>query len=84
MTIAFNDRLQEKMSNMESENQILRQQSLMHSPVKRMSEHLSIPTTPTKQAVIVLQQGTVFSVGYFALFLKSFLSLMAEFGEWSP
>lgn len=54
MTIAFNDRLQEKMSNMESENQILRQQSLMHSPVKRMSEHLSIPTTPTKQAVIVL------------------------------
>ncbi|CAL9116696.1 unnamed protein product [Musa acuminata var. zebrina] len=43
-------RLQEKMSNMESENQILRQQSLMHSPVKRMSEHLSIPTTPTKQA----------------------------------
>lgn len=52
--IAFNDRLQEKLSNMESENQILRQQSLMHSPVKRMSEHLSIPTTPTKQAVIVL------------------------------
>ncbi|THU62385.1 hypothetical protein C4D60_Mb01t04580 [Musa balbisiana] len=43
-------RLQEKLSNMESENQILRQQSLMHSPVKRMSEHLSIPTTPTKQA----------------------------------
>ncbi|KAH7690363.1 Myosin ATPase protein [Dioscorea alata] len=42
-------RLQEKLLNMESENQILRQQTLLNSPVKRMSEHLSIPTTPTKQ-----------------------------------
>ncbi|KAM0949717.1 putative myosin ATPase [Dioscorea sansibarensis] len=42
-------RLQEKLLNMESENQILRQQTLLTSPVKRMSEHLSIPTTPTKQ-----------------------------------
>ncbi|ERN15904.1 hypothetical protein AMTR_s00039p00219460 [Amborella trichopoda] len=36
-------RLEEKISNMESEDQILRQQSLLNSPVKRMSEHLSIP-----------------------------------------
>ncbi|XP_074572170.1 myosin-6-like [Curcuma longa] len=41
-------RFKEKLSNMESENQILRQQTLLHSPVKRMSEHLSIPSTPTK------------------------------------
>ncbi|KAG1361430.1 putative Myosin-8 [Cocos nucifera] len=40
--------LKEKLSNMESEDQILRRQSLLHAPVTRMSEHLSIPTTPTK------------------------------------
>nr|XP_029123556.1 myosin-6 isoform X2 [Elaeis guineensis] len=40
--------LKEKLSNMESEDQILRRQSLLHAPVKRMSEHLSIPTTPSK------------------------------------
>ncbi|XP_077227543.1 myosin-6-like isoform X2 [Tasmannia lanceolata] len=36
-------RLEEKLSTMESEDQILRQQILLNSPVKRMSEHLSIP-----------------------------------------
>ncbi|XP_042463506.1 myosin-6-like isoform X1 [Zingiber officinale] len=41
-------RLKEQLSNMESENQILRQQTLLHSPVKHMSEHLSNPTTPSK------------------------------------
>ncbi|XP_019705642.1 myosin-6 isoform X2 [Elaeis guineensis] len=41
-------RLQEKLSNMESENQVLRQQGLLNSPVKQISEHLSIPTTPSK------------------------------------
>ncbi|XP_073106123.1 myosin-8 isoform X2 [Elaeis guineensis] len=40
--------LQEKLSNMESEDQILRQQTLLNAPVKRMSEHLSSPATPTK------------------------------------
>ncbi|XP_042453154.1 myosin-6-like [Zingiber officinale] len=44
-------RFKEKLSNMESENQILRQQTLLHSPVKRMSEHLSIPSTPTKHSL---------------------------------
>ncbi|KAJ6792577.1 myosin-6-like [Iris pallida] len=42
-------RLTEKLSNMEAENQVLRQQTLLQSPVKRMSEHLSIVATPTKQ-----------------------------------
>ncbi|MQL71295.1 hypothetical protein Taro_003629 [Colocasia esculenta] len=42
-------RLQEKLSNMESEDQILRQQALLNSPVKRMSEHLEIPKTPVKK-----------------------------------
>ncbi|XP_074586758.1 myosin-8-like [Curcuma longa] len=41
-------RLKEKLSNMESENQILRQQTLLHSSMKPISEHSSIPTTPTK------------------------------------
>ncbi|XP_038979492.1 myosin-6-like isoform X2 [Phoenix dactylifera] len=41
-------RLQEKLSNMESENQVLRQQALLNSPVKHISEHLSIPTAPSK------------------------------------
>jgi len=36
---------------MEAENQVLRQQTLLQSPVKRMTEHLSIPTTPTKQVL---------------------------------
>ncbi|KAK1260558.1 hypothetical protein QJS04_geneDACA002230 [Acorus gramineus] len=40
-------RLEEKLSNMESEDQILRQQALPHSPIKRMSEHLAIPTHKT-------------------------------------
>ncbi|KAG6469013.1 hypothetical protein ZIOFF_073710 [Zingiber officinale] len=44
-------RFKEKLSNMESENQILRQQTLLHSPVKRMSEHLSIPSTPTNHSL---------------------------------
>ncbi|KAG6466163.1 hypothetical protein ZIOFF_076051 [Zingiber officinale] len=48
-------RFKEKLSNMESENQILRQQTLLHSPVKRMSEHLSIPSTPTKH--VSLENG---------------------------
>ncbi|XP_031503221.1 myosin-6-like isoform X2 [Nymphaea colorata] len=39
-------RLEEKLSTMESEDQILRQQSLLNSPVKRMSEHLAIPAAP--------------------------------------
>ncbi|WOL18254.1 myosin-8-like isoform X1 [Canna indica] len=42
-------RLQEKLSNLESEDHILRQQTLLQSPIKRMSEHLSIPITPTNQ-----------------------------------
>ncbi|XP_058101304.1 myosin-6-like [Magnolia sinica] len=36
-------RLEEKLSDMESEDQILRQQALLNTPVKRMSEHLEIP-----------------------------------------
>ncbi|KAJ7977136.1 Myosin [Quillaja saponaria] len=36
-------RLEEKFSDIESENQILRQQALQESSVKKMSEHLSTP-----------------------------------------
>lgn len=35
-------RLEEKLSDMECEDQILRQQTLLVTPVKRMSEHLAI------------------------------------------
>ncbi|KAF6168634.1 hypothetical protein GIB67_005246 [Kingdonia uniflora] len=38
-------RLDEKLSDMESENQVLRQQAVSNTPVKRMSEHLAIPTS---------------------------------------
>lgn len=41
-----NDRLEEKLSDMECEDQILRQQALLVTPLKRMSEHLAI--TPIK------------------------------------
>ncbi|XP_043719718.1 myosin-6 isoform X1 [Telopea speciosissima] len=37
-------RLEEKLSDLENEDQILRQQSLLNTPVKKMSEHLAIPT----------------------------------------
>ncbi|XP_042491849.1 myosin-6-like [Macadamia integrifolia] len=37
-------RLEEKISDLENEDQILRQQSLLNTPVKKMSEHLAIPT----------------------------------------
>ncbi|KAH9729013.1 Myosin-6 [Citrus sinensis] len=38
-------RLEEKVSDMETENQILRQQSLLSTPIKKMSEHISAPAT---------------------------------------
>nr|CAD1830833.1 unnamed protein product [Ananas comosus var. bracteatus] len=44
-------RLQEKLLNMESEDKILRQQAFLNSPVKNISEHLSIPLTPKKQSI---------------------------------
>ncbi|CAK9184254.1 unnamed protein product [Ilex paraguariensis] len=34
--------LEEKLSDMETEDQILRQQALLHSPARKMSEHLAI------------------------------------------
>ncbi|GMI85728.1 ARABIDOPSIS MYOSIN 2, MYOSIN X1 2, myosin 2, MYOSIN XI-6 [Hibiscus trionum] len=39
-------RLEEKILDMESENQVLRQQTLLNTPVKKISEHLQIPVTP--------------------------------------
>lgn len=36
---------------MESEDQILRQLALEKSPVKRMTEHLAIPITSTKNVI---------------------------------
>ncbi|KAJ0110865.1 hypothetical protein Patl1_01663 [Pistacia atlantica] len=38
-------KLEEKVSDVESENQILRQQTLLKTPVKKMSEHLSSTET---------------------------------------
>lgn len=38
-------RLEEKLSDMETEDQILRQQALLNTPVKKMSEHLAISTS---------------------------------------
>lgn len=35
-------RLEEKLSDMEAEDQVLRQQALFSSPVRKMSEHLEI------------------------------------------
>ncbi|KAL0920549.1 hypothetical protein M5K25_009691 [Dendrobium thyrsiflorum] len=43
--------LKEKLSDMETENQVLRQQSLLNSPIKPMSEHLAITTTPMKNGL---------------------------------
>lgn len=38
-------RLEEKFSDMETENQVLRQQALLHTPVKKTSERPPIPAT---------------------------------------
>ncbi|MQM03569.1 hypothetical protein Taro_036360 [Colocasia esculenta] len=46
-------RLQEKLSNMESENRILRQQALLHSSVKSTPEHLDNSTSQGK----ILENG---------------------------
>lgn len=35
-------RLEERLSDMEIEDQMLRQQALLNSPVRKMSEHLAI------------------------------------------
>ncbi|KAG6505647.1 hypothetical protein ZIOFF_038012 [Zingiber officinale] len=43
------DRLQEKLSSLESEAQILRQRAVFSSPIKSMQEHLPTPISPTKQ-----------------------------------
>ncbi|KAH9785067.1 Myosin-6 [Citrus sinensis] len=52
-------RLEEKVSDMETENQILRQQSLLSTPIKKMSEHISAPATQEPQsATPVKKLGT--------------------------
>ncbi|KAE8685054.1 Myosin-11 [Hibiscus syriacus] len=38
--------LEEKILDMESDNHALRQQTLLNTPVKKISEHLQIPVTP--------------------------------------
>ncbi|CAK7349482.1 unnamed protein product [Dovyalis caffra] len=40
-------RLEEKFSDIEMENQVLRQQALLHTPAKKMSERPPIPATPS-------------------------------------
>lgn len=40
--VIIHHRLEEKLSDMECEDQILRQQTLLVTPIKRMSEHLAI------------------------------------------
>ncbi|XP_074587286.1 uncharacterized protein LOC141843151 [Curcuma longa] len=64
-----NLRLQEKLSSLESEAQVLRQQAVFSSPIKSMQEHLSTPITPTKQVFKALL--TSISFIYFISFLFS-------------
>ncbi|XP_078427685.1 myosin-6-like [Wolffia australiana] len=52
-------RLQVKLSNMESEDQILRQKALPNSPVKRVSENFDYPKSPPK---MILENGRI-SIG---------------------
>lgn len=44
---------------MEAEDQILRQQALLNSPVRKMSEHLAI-TTPVENGHHVSEENKVF------------------------
>lgn len=52
--VSFVRRLEEKISDMESENQVLRQQTLLKSPVKKILEHPPIPVIPVKFSVNLL------------------------------
>lgn len=45
-------RLEEKLSDMETENQVLRQQALLSSSSRRMSGKLAPATTPVKKKTI--------------------------------
>lgn len=51
-------RLAEKISDMESENQVLRQQTLLNSPVKMAADNLS---TPLSKVNISLQRSYLLS-----------------------
>lgn len=62
---------------MEAENQVLRQQTLLQSPVKRMSEHLSIPTTPPKQVIL----NFLNALHQFVLLMLTYLLLQLIFAE---
>ena len=53
-------RLEEKLSDMETEDQILRQQTLLNSSSRRMSEHLAIST-----AEVEMVQKNVYLYMYF-------------------
>jgi len=48
--LLFCFRLQEKISTMESDEKVQRQ-ALLNTPVKSMSEHLSIPIAPKVQVM---------------------------------
>ncbi|XP_072959114.1 myosin-6-like isoform X1 [Typha angustifolia] len=56
-------RLQDKLANMESESQVLRQQALLHSPVKQAPEHPEVPTTPLKHILQNLDNDWPHSMG---------------------
>nr|CAN75609.1 hypothetical protein VITISV_002943 [Vitis vinifera] len=51
-------RLEEKLSDMETEDQILRQQVSLHSPVGKMSEHLAIASEEPESVTPVKKFGT--------------------------
>ncbi|KAL5706508.1 Myosin-6 [Ranunculus cassubicifolius] len=55
-------RLDEKLQDMESENEILRQHTSSNAPVKKMSEHLSIPKP--KENVDALIKCVTQDIGY--------------------
>ena len=79
--LLFCFRLQEKISTMESEEKVQRQ-ALLSTPVKSMSEHLSIPIAPKVHVMDWLENDGSYYWNSFFFFTQFFRFLFySEFGE---
>lgn len=68
-------RLEEKLSDMETEDQVLRHQALSNSPVRKMSEHLAIPT-PLENGHHVSEENKTSESYFYILFTYCYLPLL--------
>jgi hypothetical protein len=68
-------RLEERLSDIEIEDQMLHQQALLNSPVRKMSEHLAI-TTPLQNGHHVSGKNKASESYFYILFNYCYLPLL--------